>query len=1468
MFRTVIRALPNAKRYARAIVLGLVLTSLCAPLAALATPPQQGLGYGPTIYVPNDGFATVTFRDASSLDVRATAYLPTPNTSAINHSPDGSLLFLTNQGFTHQLEIVDVATQSVIAGVELPFRGLSNCNASSVLPVNGNTKIYVACEGHGHVEVAVFNPTTGQLSLGTPIFTGWPQSLQQVGGHVFVSDTQFNKLKRIDPLTDVVEEVIPHQSYIFGDAVVDPFRPYAYIINQFGRRLLIGNTFTHGISRTLEFDGELIDLLLAPDGDRLYVTVNGDNGDDTIAVVEGLGELESIVATIPVGPAANFLASNDEGACLYTWDFVGGTRRVDVIDTVHNQITAQPIVGGGDADGDFVGPGASTQAVYLEPNSDNQNSFTVSEGAGSIQLAVRRSCSAEGAVQVSYATQDGSNGDAAMAGQDYAATSGVLEFAAGEVVKTIDIPILDNTLYGQPSRYFDLALSDPAGALLGVRAVDTIRIDDDDPIPAGNDLDPSLSAYPDPAIAGGELTYYLYVSNYPTNGGAAAHDVLVVNDLPAGVAFTSVEMTVDAGGGGGGGDFFGAAVAGSGAANIRSVAEQPGEIPQPDSCAAPAVGETGTVLCNVGTLNPAYDGASASIEIRVTVLPEAVDSNLFDAANVTTSSLDPYTDNNSASTTTRVDAPGVTPILNSIAPTAVLANGPDFDLTIQGDGFFETATVQVNGAQQTTSFFNAQQLVAAVPSYEIASYVDVYVLPVAVVNPAPGGGVSKPQGLAVVSDKVAAVQAAVAQAGVALHVSTAPQSAGAAGVAIDLANQTPGTNDIAFAAATYNGNPTATAFPGDVGGGFVDVYVVGAEDSDSATANFYYSSVGGAAQEAGMSLFYFDGYQWAPVLSSGGSDPVKDTTDNLDGTVSGGRFTVIFDGASTPSICANGYCGGGGESYSAIIDDLSATVFTMGSGPQPNNNPPAADGQEVNTDEDSAANITLTGSDADGNALSYTVLAQPAHGSLSGDAPDVVYTPDANFNGSDGFTFQVNDGQADSNIATVSITVDPVNDLPTANGQDVNTNEDAAAGITLTGSDADGDALSYAVLTPPAHGSLSGDAPDVVYTPAANYHGGDSFTFQVNDGQAGANVATVSITVSPVNDDPAAVAESAATPQDAPITIAVLANDSDVDGDNLTVNAVGAAAHGSATTDGSTVTYSPAGGFAGNDSFSYTVGDGNGGSASTTVAITVTPSQPQQATITIVKDAQPDRPRRFSFTGSLGTFRLSDDGSNTKNARTFAVNPGIYTVTELVPGGWFLTDIVCTPTATAAVDLVGSQVVLTAAGGDIITCTFVNQKAAIVRAFLFQDSNRNGTRQGREPVNVGWTVNLANSQDQLVASAVTNQQGKVSFTNVRPGAYTVCEVLQNGLANSQPCATIQALPAETTAITFANLNAGSVRSAGADWLLSQFASPGDEDPDADEAIMPDDDAWLSSEEPAVADEDDLTNQLYLPVVTR
>ena len=123
--------------------------------------------------------------------------------------------------------------------------------------------------------------------------------------------------------------------------------------------------------------------------------------------------------------------------------------------------------------------------------------------------------------------------------------------------------------------------------------------------------------------------------------------------------------------------------------------------------------------------------------------------------------------------------------------------------------------------------------------------------------------------------------------------------------------------------------------------------------------------------------------------------------------------------------------------------------------------------------------MTLSGFDADGDPLSFTVAANPEHGTLSGTAPELTYTPNADFAGSDSFTYVANDGTVDSALATVSITVTPVDDPPVANGQSVQTDEDVALGITLTASDVDGDSLTYNVTGGPTNGTLSGTAPSL-----------------------------------------------------------------------------------------------------------------------------------------------------------------------------------------------------------------------------------------------------------------------------------------------------------------------------------------------------------------------------------------------------
>jgi hypothetical protein len=214
---------------------------------------------------------------------------------------------------------------------------------------------------------------------------------------------------------------------------------------------------------------------------------------------------------------------------------------------------------------------------------------------------------------------------------------------------------------------------------------------------------------------------------------------------------------------------------------------------------------------------------------------------------------------------------------------------------------------------------------------------------------------------------------------------------------------------------------------------------------------------------------------------------------------------------------ATGYSGTDSFTFKVNDGSLDSAVATVSIGVSSVNSAPVANAQSVSTPQDTAKLITLTGSDANGDALTYTVLTQPAKGSLTGSAPNLTYTPGANTNGGDSFTFQVNDGAVDSAPATVSITIVPVNQAPTASAQSVTTAEDTAKAITLSGGDVEGSPLSYSIVTQPAHGTLSGTAPNVTYTPSANYSGADNFTFSVNDGSVDSAPATVSITVTAIS---------------------------------------------------------------------------------------------------------------------------------------------------------------------------------------------------------------------------------------------------------------------------------------------------------------------------------------------------------------
>jgi RHS repeat-associated protein len=296
------------------------------------------------------------------------------------------------------------------------------------------------------------------------------------------------------------------------------------------------------------------------------------------------------------------------------------------------------------------------------------------------------------------------------------------------------------------------------------------------------------------------------------------------------------------------------------------------------------------------------------------------------------------------------------------------------------------------------------------------------------------------------------------------------------------------------------------------------------------------------------------------------------------------------------------------------------------------NTPPTANNQMVATNEDTAKAIVLSGTDPENGALTYTLLSQPAHGTLAGAAPNLTYTPELNYHGSDSFTFRVNDGQADSNVATVSIAVTAVNDAPIANSQTRTTEEDTALPIVLSGQDVDGDTLHYRIVSGPSNGTISGSLPQLTYLPAHNFNGPDRITFVVNDGTVDSAAATIAITVGPVNDPPVAVDRAVETNEDTALPLTLGATDPD--GDTLTYRIVSVPQHGTLSGNPPNLVYTPAPDYDKTDSFSFRASDSHEDSPLAAVFITIHPiNDPPTATEQNVRTTE-DTPRPIVLTGT------------------------------------------------------------------------------------------------------------------------------------------------------------------------------------------------------------------------------------------
>jgi VCBS repeat-containing protein len=317
----------------------------------------------------------------------------------------------------------------------------------------------------------------------------------------------------------------------------------------------------------------------------------------------------------------------------------------------------------------------------------------------------------------------------------------------------------------------------------------------------------------------------------------------------------------------------------------------------------------------------------------------------------------------------------------------------------------------------------------------------------------------------------------------------------------------------------------------------------------------------------------------------------------------------------------------------------------------PVNDAPVAVEDDFTTDEDVTLNVSAPGvlgndADIDDDSLTAVLDIGPISGTLTLNVDgSFQYAPDKDFNGIDSFTYKANDGIVDSNVTTVTISINPTPDAPVTMDDDFTTNEDvtlnvSAPGVLENDTDIDDDSLTTSLDTGPISGTLTLNADgSFQYTPHTDFNGTDSFTYMANDGIFDSNVATVTITITPVNDGPMAVEDNFITNEDVTLNVSapgVLNNDTDIDNDSLTAVLDTGPISGTLTLnlDGS-FQYTPDKDFNGTDSFTYMANDGIADSNVITVTITINPVNDSPVTVDDEFYTDEEEPLNVSAPGVL-----------------------------------------------------------------------------------------------------------------------------------------------------------------------------------------------------------------------------------------
>ncbi|UCE01799.1 MAG: tandem-95 repeat protein [Candidatus Latescibacterota bacterium] len=373
--------------------------------------------------------------------------------------------------------------------------------------------------------------------------------------------------------------------------------------------------------------------------------------------------------------------------------------------------------------------------------------------------------------------------------------------------------------------------------------------------------------------------------------------------------------------------------------------------------------------------------------------------------------------------------------------------------------------------------------------------------------------------------------------------------------------------------ATLEETPLAVPAPGVLG-----------NDSDANGDSLVASIASGPA--GGALLLNADGsFTYTPSLDFAGADTFDYLVSDDRGATDVGRVTIQVTGINDPPVAV-------ADAYATLEDEA---LIVGGAG------------------------VVANDIDVDGDALSATLLVAPGHGTLVLNVEgSFTYTPHPDFNGSDTFSYRAEDGSGESSSASVGLMVSAVNDDPVAVDDSATTTVStpltvAAPGVLGNDTDPEADPLTAVLRNGPAKKWVT-LAPDggFTYAPTPGFVGVQSFGYSVRDGNGGSHTGTLTITVTEANAAPVATADAYAMAEDDTLLVVapgVLANDSDVDGDSLSVTLETAAAHGvvSLNPEGA-FTYTPEPQFNGTDTFTYTLEDGRGGTDVGSVALSVSPS--------------------------------------------------------------------------------------------------------------------------------------------------------------------------------------------------------------------------------------------------------------------